>query len=107
MDHGYISYPCIGSTCRHDLIIFVVEHRPRSTRSPIRHTRMEGRTHAMFETSSAKTEEKKKKRYAARIDALISRNDASVLAGGEPGVKSIEASKHESAFEAGKVITAK
>lgn len=67
---------------------------------------MEGRTHAMFETSSAKTEEKKK-RYAARIDALISRNDASVLAGGEPGVKSIEASKHESAFEAGKVITAK
>lgn len=86
MDHGYISYPCIGSTCRHDLIIFVVEHRPRSTRSPIRHTRMEGRTHAMFETSSAKTEEKKKKRYAARIDALISRNDASVLAGGEPGL---------------------
>lgn len=62
MDHGYISYPCIGSTCRHDLIIFVVEHRPRSTRSPIRHTRMEGRTRAMFETSSAKTEEKKKKK---------------------------------------------
>lgn len=105
MDHGYISYPCIGSTCRHDLIIFVVEHARFDHRYVIRewkdvHTRC-------LKRAVQKLRRKKKKRYAARIDALISRNDASVLAGGEPGVKSIEASKHESAFEAGKVITAK
>lgn len=68
MDHGY---PLLSL---HDLIIFVVGHSS---------TRVQLDTSYANERTQLKKRKKRRKRYAARIDALISRNDAPILAGGE------------------------